>query len=190
VIVVASIEPRKGQDVLLAALEMLPDRVRGNVQVFLLGRSLDPEYYQRVRASADRVGGVQFLSHMSHDETTRFVATCDALVCCSRDETGPLVVLEAMALGVPVVSTRVGAMPEIISDGENGLLVDTEDPAALAAALLRLYEDRKLASRVAASGRALFSQRLTLDRYGAMMLRVIQEAAGKRTGASTPPARG
>jgi glycosyltransferase involved in cell wall biosynthesis len=188
VIVVASIESRKGQDVLIAAFDRLPSRVRGQMEVFFLGRSLEPHYYRDVRASADRVGGIHFLSHMSNADTMRFVATCDVLVCCSRDETGPLVVLEAMALGLPVVSTRVGAMPEIISDGESGLLVDTEDPAALAAALVRLYDDRELASRVGASGRDLFGKYLTLDRYGAAMFHVLQAAVDVRKAHGDCPA--
>ena len=62
----------------------------------------------------------------------------------------PNVLIEAMASGVPVVTTGVSGIPELVSHETNGLLVDPNDPEALAAALIRLHEDRELASRLAA----------------------------------------
>ncbi|HKW41273.1 MAG TPA: glycosyltransferase, partial [Gemmatimonadales bacterium] len=74
----------------------------------------------------------------------------------SRSDTEGLgvVLLEAMSYGVPVIGSRVGGIPDIIVDGETGLLVAPGDPAALAAALQRLAEDRGLAARLGAAGRA------------------------------------
>jgi glycosyltransferase involved in cell wall biosynthesis len=65
----------------------------------------------------------------------------------------PNVLVEAMAAGVPVVSTRVSGIPELIDDGENGLLVEPSDPHALAAAVRRVLEDPGLAARLASAGR-------------------------------------
>ncbi len=74
------------------------------------------------------------------------------LVCASTVEGNPRVTLEAMACGVPVLSTRVGIMPEIIRDGENGFLFD-RDPAELAAKISRLLTDDALHERIGQAGR-------------------------------------
>jgi glycosyltransferase involved in cell wall biosynthesis len=65
----------------------------------------------------------------------------------------PNVLVEAMAAGVPVVSTRVSGIPELIDDGENGLLVEPSDANALAAAIRRVLENPRLAARLASAGR-------------------------------------
>jgi glycosyltransferase involved in cell wall biosynthesis len=86
----------------------------------------------------------------------------DMLVIPSRSEGMPTVMIEAMLMGVPVISTRVGAVPDVLSDGGTGLLVAPEDPAALAAAIVRLAGDPGLRSRLAAAARQLARERLTV----------------------------
>jgi glycosyltransferase involved in cell wall biosynthesis len=77
----------------------------------------------------------------------------DIFVLCSRTEACPNALLEAMATGLPVVATRVGGIPAVITDGKNGLLVTPGDHSALARAIIRLIEDPALATRVGVQAR-------------------------------------
>jgi glycosyltransferase involved in cell wall biosynthesis len=77
----------------------------------------------------------------------------DVQLVASRQEGGPKSVFEAMATGVPVVTTRVGQAAELVVDGENGLLADVDDVEALASGVLRIYEDPSLRGRLRAVGR-------------------------------------
>jgi len=77
----------------------------------------------------------------------------EVLVISSSYEAGPRVLCEGFALAKPVVATAVGGIPELLRDGETGILVPPNDPEALAAAILRLLEDRGLSARMAAAGR-------------------------------------
>ncbi len=75
----------------------------------------------------------------------------------------PNVLLEAMSCGVPVISTPVSGIPELIDDGANGLLVPQDDPEALAAAVLRLHRNRDLAERLSSAGQATVRERFDGD---------------------------
>jgi colanic acid/amylovoran biosynthesis glycosyltransferase len=92
----------------------------------------------------------------------------------------PTVLIEALALEIPVVATRVSGIPDLVRDGETGLLVEPDDPAALAAALARLLADRPLARRLAAAGRELVRQEFNSQRSAARLLELFQEAIKSR----------
>jgi glycosyltransferase involved in cell wall biosynthesis len=136
---VALFRPRKGIEVLLEALARL--RAAGlPVRLHAVGPFETPEYEREVRAKADELG-------MAGDITwTGFVSDvaaelrrCDLFILPSLFGEGlPMVVLEAMAAGVPVVGTRVEGIPEAIRDGQEGLLAEPSDPEDLAGAIGRI----------------------------------------------------
>jgi glycosyltransferase involved in cell wall biosynthesis len=140
-------EPKliKGPDVLLEALAVLAGRVP-ELHVLLSGPARG-----FVRTGLDRQG-IPFVHRRlgRYEEIAGLYAALDAYIVPSRQEGGPKGVLEAMAAGVPVVSTRVGQAAELIRDGENGRLVDVGDAEGLAAALaepsLRALVDAGLAT--------------------------------------------
>jgi glycosyltransferase involved in cell wall biosynthesis len=84
-----------------------------------------------------------------------YYAMFDALVLASANEGTPVVAIEALAAGRPVVSTRVGGVPDVVTDGENGLLVESGDVDALTDTLARLAEDPELRTRFGEAGRGV-----------------------------------
>lgn len=98
----------------------------------------------------------------------------DLFVLSSTWEGLPMVILEALAAGCPIVSTAVGGVPSAVVDGETGLLVPPSDPAALAAGIERFVRDPALRRRVAAAGKAVFAARFSAAamarRYEALYL--------------------
>jgi glycosyltransferase involved in cell wall biosynthesis len=87
------------------------------------------------------------------DDVAHCLAACDVLAAPSRNEGMGRVLVEAMALGLPVVGTRVGGIGDVILDGECGLLVPPEDPGALAEALVELGLDAGRRAKLAAGAR-------------------------------------
>ncbi len=140
----------KGADVLVDALALLGDEAP---TVQFIGRG-DAEAGLRAQAWALGLGDrVVFLPWMEHDALGRALADASLAVLPSRHEAFGLSVVSALAVGVPVVSTRVGGIPEIVEDGRSGLLVPPDDPAALAAAIRRLRRDPAEARRLGRAGR-------------------------------------
>ncbi|MEO0322256.1 MAG: glycosyltransferase family 4 protein [Myxococcota bacterium] len=91
---------------------------------------------------------------------------CRVTVVPSRYENFPMTVVEAFAFGSPLVTTSAGGIPEIVTHGDNGLVVPPEDPAALAEALDTVLDDPDQAARLAASGRSYYQAKLRPDRVG------------------------
>jgi glycosyltransferase involved in cell wall biosynthesis len=88
----------------------------------------------------------------------------------------PNVLVEAMAAGAPVVATGVSGIPELVDHEVNGLLVEPDDPKALADALVRLHEDRELAARMADAGRRTVRERFDGDRLAGRLAELFREA--------------
>jgi glycosyltransferase involved in cell wall biosynthesis len=94
--------------------------------------------------------------------------------------------MEYMAAGKPVVSTRVGGVPELVEDGVHGLLVEPRDPVALAEAVARLLRDPDEASRMGANGRERQQREFSLDAMVGRIEDLYEElwlASGRRAGA-------
>lgn len=113
------------------------------------------------------------------DRVAELIASADILVLPSFIENLPLSIIEAMASGVAVVATPVGAVPDIVRDGETGLLVPAGDVDGLEAALTRLVRDGALRRRLGAAGLTLHRERLDLAPFADTMQRVWAEAAGR-----------
>jgi glycosyltransferase involved in cell wall biosynthesis len=104
------------------------------------------------------------------DDVPALLAGCDVFCLPSRMEGMPLVVLEAMAQGKPVVATAVGGTGELVVDGETGVLVPPDDVDALAGALARLLSDSELARRMGEAGRARVERDFSLAASTARVL--------------------
>jgi glycosyltransferase involved in cell wall biosynthesis len=85
------------------------------------------------------------------DDVSHVLAACDLFVLASKNEGLPIALVEALALGLPVVATAVGGTPEVVTDGLEGLLVPPSNPDQLASAIERLLADPELRARMSAA---------------------------------------
>lgn len=150
VVCVARLHPQKDLPTLLAATQRLSDVVEG-VRVVIVGdgpdrRALEAEVARR------GLGSVVLLTGQRRD-TADVLAAADVVVSCARWESVGLVVLEALALGRPVVATPVGVAPDVIRDGWSGWLVPVGDAPGLATRLQAVLADPAGSERVAEEGR-------------------------------------
>ena len=144
------LEPKtiKGPDTLVAVLEQARARIP-TLAVLLTGPARG-----YVRGELERLQiPYRHVQLDSRDGLARAYHALDVYLVTSRQEGGPKSVLESMAAGVPLVTTRVGQAPSLVADGENGLLADVDDADALAAGVQRVHDDSELAQRLRAAGR-------------------------------------
>lgn len=151
-VTVANLRATKGYPDLLAAARLVADR-GAPIRFVAAGQG---QLEDELRTRVEELGlGERFRLLGYVPDAPRLVAGADLFVLASEHEGLPLGVMEALALGVPVVATRVGGVPELVESGVSGVLVEPGDPAALAAAILTLTDDAtraRLAAGAAARG--------------------------------------
>jgi colanic acid/amylovoran biosynthesis glycosyltransferase len=143
----------KGHRILLEALAPLASEDI-DFSCSLIGDGPERGALETLCAQLGLADRTRFLGAMAHQPTLFEVARADVFVLASFAEGLPVALMEAMALGVPCVSTTIAAIPELIDDQVNGLLVPPANPAALHMALKRLAEDSELRRRLAQKARS------------------------------------
>ena len=161
----------KGSDILLDAFEQLQDLP--DLHLLLIGEVRD-ERVARAIEQLKCTGRVHVLGYRA--DAPALVKISQVLVMPSREREGfPKAVLEAMIQGVPAVVSAVGGMPEIVINGENGLVVPPSDPAALAGALRSLYLDRPRLASMALAARARILQHFPIQNTVDQTIKLYQE---------------
>ena len=162
----ANLEYHKGIDVLLEAVA----RMHAKPRVEILG---DGTWRDRLEQQAADLGlDARFAGHV--DDAPRRIRGWDLFVLPSRAENFPLAALEAMAAARPVVATRVGGVPEVVVDGETGVIVEPDDPDGLAAALDGLSRRPAQLAKLGEQGRARVASVFGADRMGERMLALYE----------------
>ena len=138
--------PQKSLDVALEAVAELPE-----VWLVVAGDGPDRGTLERRARELGVDGRARFLGSVPRDGVLRLFRAADASVLSSSWENLRRTVLEALAVGSPVIATSVGGVPEVVRDGENGLLVPARDPQALADAIRRFFADEQLRARLTAA---------------------------------------
>ncbi len=186
---VAALTPEKGVDVLLRALARHRKAHPGSGLV-VAGDGAEAENLRRLGSSLGCAGAVRFLGFRK--DFIAVIKACDALVVPSRSEGFGRVALYAMAAGLPVAGSRAGGIPDVVADGETGVLAPPGNEAALAEALDRLAADPGTARLWGEQGKARMRAEFTVEHMVAGTLAVFEKVLANRSescedSASHPP---
>jgi len=164
------LRPGKGHDELFAAVPALREQFP-ELEVLVAGDGPEAE---TIAAAAHAVGA-RPIGHVS--DPIAYAGALDVLVHPSHFDAFPTALLEAAAAGAPVVATRVGGVPEIVVEGETGVMIDAPpDPAALTSALSALLRNPQRRASMSAAGRARYLERFSAVAW-ARRLRTVYEQA-------------
>jgi glycosyltransferase involved in cell wall biosynthesis len=176
--------PKKGHHIVVEAagkiVETCPE-----ARILLVGaaRSENDEYKKQLQRQVEEAGlqnNVVFTGQRN-DMPDMMAAIDVAVLASSSDltpESSPLVVLEAMAMGTPVVASNLGGIPELLHDTETGYLVPPRDADALAGAILRLLQDAQMAEKMGQAGQNLVRSQYSSEHYSAKIQEVVAQCFG------------
>ena len=173
--------PQKGFDLLLRAFAQAVAAGERDTDLLLAGDGVERANLETLAAELGLGDRVRFLGRVDRPEAVRLFTGCRFFVLPSREEPFGIVNLEAMAAGKPVIATAVGGVPEIVTDGANGLLVPGENVEALATGMLHLLRDEPLRDRLAANASnavRAFDWSAITDQYQAVYEQIIPGTGG------------
>ncbi len=151
----------KGHRVLLEAIA--PLQAQGiELECLLIGDGPERQALEALCQCSGLDAQVKFLGAMAHQQALDYVASADVFVLASFAEGLPVALMEAMALGVPCISTPIAAISELIRDNQNGLLVPPANAVALRDAIVRLASDRELRQQLGANARRTVASQYNL----------------------------
>lgn len=170
---VGRLSKEKNQDMLIRAFHQTCSASWLSLKLVIVGDGPEREKLQALVAQLNLTGKVIFTGVIK--EMPVVYQMLDIFVLSSLTEGVPLTVLEAMAAKVPVVATRVGGIPEIVTDGETGLLVDSKDAADLSAKINMLVSDQTRRDKLAANAFAVVQSHYSLEKMRLAYSHVYQE---------------
>jgi len=183
VLSIGKLHPVKGHIYLIDACKLLRER-RMDFVCLIVGDGPDRALLQEKIAAAGLADFVHLLGPRLRTEIAEIYRGAHVLVAPSvptstgRREGIPVVLMEAMASGLPVVASRISGIPELVEHGENGILVPPADPRSLAGALQRLQDEPGLRVRLGNAGRMKIAAEYDLARNAALLAKRFSECAG------------
>lgn len=177
ILFLSNLLPDKGPIVLLDALRILKDRGYKYACDVVGGETykMDRAFFEEQTDSRGLSEDVVYHGRKYGAEKDAFLQKADIFVFPSRDECFPLVLLEAMQHSLPVVTAPVGGIPDIVIDGETGLLVEATDAAGLAGCLARLLDDSGMREEMGRKGYERYKAGFTLDIWESRLAGIIGE---------------
>jgi glycosyltransferase involved in cell wall biosynthesis len=159
-IVVASLKTLKGHIVLFNAFHKVLKK-HLNIKLLVVGEG---PLKEELKSRAEEIGiASRIIFTGERDDVSRLLSISDVFVLSSVEREGlSIAIIEAMASGLPVVSTLVGGIPEVVEDGMNGFVVAPNDDGALAEALETLIRDENLRKKMGANGRDTYLRKFTM----------------------------
>jgi glycosyltransferase involved in cell wall biosynthesis len=182
ILFVGRLEKSKGVEYLIDAFASVV-RVEPSLHLAIVGGG-SASYTRALRKRAAALGlgeSVRFTGRVDRTDLCEVYASCRAVVLPSLMEGFGITLIEAMAAGKPCISTRVGAVPELVRDGENGYLVPPADPGALSAAMVRLNSLPDRGAGMGAAGRA-FAEAFSSERMARETANVYAEFVRRGSG--------
>lgn len=162
--VVGRISRRKGYEFFLESAVIMKQEWGQDIRFLIVGGGSEEAYRQELEARIKNLGifpQVIFLGYRR--DVISILPALDVFVLPSVIESLPIALLEAMASGIPVVATKVGGIPEVIVNGESGLLVPAGDPQAIATAVLGILRSPDKGQKMAQAARARVNRKFSLE---------------------------
>lgn len=168
--------PLYGPDIVIKAMELVVKNFPG-AYLAMLGAA-EEDYFSELNRLIKHCRlekHIQFIGRIDNKKMISIYEKCDVLIQCSRWESFGVVILEAAAVGVPAIATRVGGTNDLVLHGITGLTVLSDDHAALASAMLKLAKDVELRSRLGQNARVLATELYNFDMHAERMEEIYYE---------------
>jgi O-antigen biosynthesis protein len=174
-----SYEPRKGQDLAIAAFTELSPEYRSKLRLTLFGRVLDENLYQMVEVAARDIDEIAIQTEISYERYTEELLACDAVLVSSRDDTLPFVSIDALGAGKVLMCTSSTGTSSYIQHGVSGFISTSFEPHAIAAMLREVVDRAAELPHIARNGKKVFNTEFSVSAFTGALLNACEIRSGK-----------
>jgi glycosyltransferase involved in cell wall biosynthesis len=172
--VIGTIEQRKGQDIFVEAIKLIPKEIRARAKFFIVGRkSAATSFVNDLKERVSEIKEIELFEEMSHEEVLNFIQNSDVLVCPSRDDSASLVTIEAMSLQKAIITSDHVGVSEKLEDSVSCLSFPSEDIGKLASKMRFLIENPKKIEEIGKMARSIYLNEFTLEKFGKNFLQIV-----------------
>ena len=175
--IIGTIHSLKAQDIFVRAASMADGGDKS--EFWMIGRSIDKEYFEKVCKIAAGVNSVRILGELSREEINKTFSDIDVLVCASHEETLSMTVIEAMMHGKACITTANTGIAEYIENGVNGFVISNNNVDALAEKMQWLAEHREKAEEMGVAARKTYERYFTMDVFAQNLENALRETVQK-----------
>ncbi len=174
--VFGTFEPRKGQDLAVLSFQLLSEEQRKNVVLKFFGRVNDEHFRRETVRLARGSHQIEFHGELNYERYREELERADIVFIPSRDDTLPLVSLDALALGKPLLLSRATGTSSYVVDGASAFVADHPETSMMAAKMAQLLGDPALRAKVAEGGRAVFARQFTRSAFRDRLIKRVEGA--------------
>jgi len=173
ILFVGRLEKVKGLDILLRAISILNTQYNKVIRLAIVGIGPLKKGLEKMARELQIDDEIEFLG--TRKDINRLMKSSKVLVLPSRWEGLPMVILEAMSVGLPIVATRVGGIPETIEDAKDGLLIPPENPEILAKTITHLLKNKNLQIKLAQNAYEKVKEKYSVQNYTKNILSLYED---------------
>jgi glycosyltransferase involved in cell wall biosynthesis len=171
--VFGSYEPRKGQDLAVAAIQRLPESLRKRIELNFFGRTLDRDYLESVKSLASKNLAIKFCPELTHADCRKELMQSDLVLIPSRDDSMSLVGLDAIGAGKIVICSSAIGLSRYLRSGESAFIAASPAPADLAIAIMEALLAKADWCEIGAKARDAFNRKFTEAAFRDRILRAL-----------------
>lgn len=172
-VLAGSICPRKAQDILLLALNYLPQDVMENTQYIIIGSGKNQEYLNKINELAASYNNVRFVPNISRQEVYEYYKEMACLICPSRDDPMPVVISEAAMFSKPVICSDFTGQADYIRQADEDMVFENLSPEGLAKAIIKIYHNSKLRKLLGMYNRKMYEENFVYDIMKENILQIV-----------------
>jgi glycosyltransferase involved in cell wall biosynthesis len=167
-----SFEPRKGQDIFLEAIKLLPKSEREKCDFYFYGRILDENFYNKLLKNAKKMTDCKIQLNLDHDLYIDEMNSVDIVIVPSREDTLPLISLDALAAGKILICSRTTGTSSFIKHGKSGFIMEENTPADVKNTLLSAITSKDL-KEITKNGRYIFDSNFSKKIFSKKLIELI-----------------
>lgn len=178
-LVIGTIEWRKGQDILLDAIALLPDYIRERAEFYFIGKKSDENIYQRLLQGQKLYDCVRYLEVIPQKELMEYYKKAACVVVSSRDEPTSLTAIEGMTLSKPCIVSDKTGISEVLEDGKSAYIFRNGDVTELSRKIECVISHRERAEEIGREGRRVYEDLYTMEKFSKRCIQVLETVMGE-----------